>query len=65
MYDNYIGDSKFREIKSLISEYINGDGEYCGLSIEEISDRAYEYYVEGKLSSSQYDHVSGLIDDLI
>ncbi len=65
MYDNHIGDSKFREIKSLIGNYINCEGEYRGPSIEEINDRAYEYYVEGKLSSSQYDHVIGLIDDLM
>lgn len=65
MYDNHIGGSRFREIKSLIGSYINCDGEYHGLSIEEISDRAYQYYVEGELSSSQYDHVSGLIDDLM
>lgn len=64
MYDNYISDSKFKEIKSLIREYADYNEGYNGPSIEEIGDRAYQYYEEGQLSSSQYDYVSSLIDDL-
>ncbi len=47
MYDNHIGSSKFREIKSLIGSYINCDDEYHGLSIEEISDRAISIMWKG------------------
>ena len=64
MYDIYIDNSKFREIKSLIHEYADYGREYKGLSIEEIGNRAYQYYEEGRLSSSQYDYVSSLIEDL-
>lgn len=64
MYDNYKGNSKFREIKSLIHDYIDYGKDYHGLSIEQIGDRAYEYYEAGLISSSQYDYVSSLIEDL-
>ncbi len=64
MYDNHIGVSKFREIKSLIHNYADYDKEYHGLTLEQIGDRAYEYYEEGRLSSSQYDYLSSLIEDL-
>lgn len=64
MYDGYIDNSKFKEIKSLIHDYADYGDKYHGLSIEEISERAYQYYEEGKLSSSQYDYVSSLIEDL-
>lgn len=30
----------------------------------EIGERAYRYYEEGKISSSQYDYLSSLIEDL-
>lgn len=65
MYDNHIGESKFREIKSLIHDYSDYGQEYNGLSIEELSDRAYKYYEGGRLSDSQYDYLSSLIDDLL
>lgn len=64
MYDNHIGNSKFREIKSLIHDYADYGKEYNGLGIEEIDERAYQYYEEGRLSSSQYDYISSLIEDL-
>lgn len=64
MYDNYIDNTKFREIKSLIHDYTDYGEEYTGLSLEEISERAYEYFREGKLSSSQFDYASSLIEDL-
>lgn len=64
MYDNYIDNSKFCEIKSLLYDYTDSGEEYTGLSIEEISERAYEYFKEGKLSSSQFDYISSLIEDL-
>lgn len=64
MYDNHIGTARFGEIKSLIHDYSDYGEEYNGLSIDEIADRAYQYYEEGRLSDSQYDHLSSLIDDL-
>ena len=64
MYDSCINDSKFREIRSLIHDYTDYGKDYNGLSIEEIGDRAYDYYEAGLLSSSRYDYVSSLIDDL-
>ena len=64
MYNNYIGNTKFREIKSLIHDYTDYNDEYRGLSLEEISDRAYMYYEEGVISSSQYDYLCGLIEYL-
>lgn len=64
MYDNYIGKSKFREISALINDYIDYGKENNGMSIDEIADRTYQYYEEGRLSDSQYDYLSSLIDDL-
>lgn len=64
MYDNHIGKSKFIEIKSLIHDYTDYNDEYRGLSLEEISNRAYIYYEEGLISSSQYDYLCSLIEDL-
>lgn len=48
MYDSYIDNSKFREIKSLIHNYADYGDEYHGLSIKEISARVYQYYEEGR-----------------
>lgn len=64
MYDNYIGASRFHEIKSLIHDYMDYGKENNGLTIEEIGERAYEYYETGRLSSSQYDYLSSMIEDL-
>lgn len=43
MYDGYIDNSKFREIKSLIHDYDDHGNKYHRLSIEEINERAYQY----------------------
>ena len=64
MYDNYINDSKFREIKSLIHGYADYSEEYNGLTIEEIGERTYQYYTDGLISSSQYDYINNLIEEL-
>lgn len=64
MYDNYIGGSKFKEIRNLINDYIDWGENSTKLTLEEIGDKAYEYYEAGLLSSSQYDYLSGLIEDL-
>lgn len=64
MYDNYIGKSEFYELKSLIHQYTDYVDDYKGLTIEQIEERAYNYYTEGRLSSSQYDYICGLIEDL-
>lgn len=48
----------------MIHDYSDYGKEYNGLSIDEIADRAYQYYEEGRLSDSQYDYLSSLIDDL-
>ncbi len=37
---------------------------YNGMSIDEIADRTYQYYEESRLSGSQYDYLSSMIDDL-
>lgn len=65
MYDNFIGQSKFRELKSLINDYIDygQSKKYHGLSLDDIADKAYEYYLDGDISTSQYDYISSLIDD--
>ncbi|MDE6834736.1 MAG: hypothetical protein K2J39_10905 [Ruminococcus sp.] len=65
MYDNYIDKSKFNEIRSLIHDYMEYGKEYSGMSIDEISVRAYQYYEEGRLSDSQYDYLSSMIDDIL
>lgn len=53
MYDNHIGTAKFGEI-ILIPK----------TTIDEIADRAYQCYEEGRFSDSQYDYLSSLIDNL-
>ena len=63
MYDHFIGKSKFYEIKSLIQDYIDYGKEYNDLSLEEIGDRAFEYYQNGDMSSSQYDYLISMIED--
>ncbi len=64
MYDHHIGKNKFYEIKALIHGYMDYGKDYNGLSAEEISIRAHTYYESGELSSSQYDYVIALIEDL-
>lgn len=64
MYDNYINNSKFHEIRSLIHEYSDYSENYNGPTLENISEKAYMYFQDGKLSSSQYDNLCNLIDDL-
>ncbi len=44
----------FSELKGLIQDYLEGNTHF---SIEEIEDKAFEYYKKGKISASQYKHV--------
>jgi len=52
--------SRFREMLSLVEEYIEGS---TGLSLEEIEERCYEYYRDGELEPTGYDHIMGRLEE--
>lgn len=52
---------KHGELLSLIQELIE---EQTNINIDDIADRAYQYYCDGDLSPTEYDHIKGLLDEL-
>ena len=50
----YRGDSKYRELLSLINMYLE---EETNVEYEEIGDRIYEAYEDGEIEPTQYDHL--------
>ena len=61
MYDSYVDDDKFRFYKGILNEIYQGDSEE---NIDEITEKIQEDYEKGGLSSSQYDNLMSLIQDI-
>lgn len=61
MYDSHIVGGNFRYYKSILNELYQGYGEE---DIDEIVEKIQEDYEEGNLSSSQYDNLMSLVQDI-
>ena len=61
MYDSHIVDGNFRYYKGILNELYQGYGEE---DIDEIVENIQEDYEEGNLSSSQYDNLMSLVQDI-
>ena len=61
MYDSHIVDGNFRYYKGILNELYQGYGEE---DIDEIVEKIQEDYNEGNLSSSQYDNMMSLVQDI-
>lgn len=61
MYDSHIVGGNFRYYKGILNEMYQGYGEE---DIDEIVEKIQEDYEEGNLSSSQYDNLMSLVQDI-
>ena len=61
MYDSHIVGGNFRYYKGILNELYQGYGEE---DIDEIAEKIQEDYEEGNLSSSQYDNLMSLVQDI-
>lgn len=61
MYDSYIGNEAYNELKDKIERWINGDEPY--VDIEELVDSVDKDYQDGEISSTQYDHLMNILSD--
>lgn len=61
MYDSHVVCGKFRYYKDILNELYQGYGEE---DIDEIVEKIQEDYEEGNLSSSQYDNLMSLVQDI-
>ena len=61
MYDSHIVGGNFRYYKGIFNEMYQGYGEE---DIDEIVEKIQEDYEEGNLSSSQYDNLMSLVQDI-
>ena len=61
MYDSHIVGGNFRYYKGILNELYQG---YCEEDIDEIVEKIQEDYEEGNLSSSQYDNLMSLVQDI-
>ena len=61
MYDSHIVGGNFRYYKSILNELYQG---YSEEDIDEIVEKIQEDYDEGNLSSSQYDNLMSLVQDI-
>ena len=62
MYDSHINNGKFRFYKRILNEMYQGYG--GEEDIDEIAEKIQEDYEEGNLSSSQYDNLMSLVQDI-
>ena len=61
MYDSHIVGGNFRYYKGILNELYQG---YSEEDIDEIVEKIQEDYEEGNLSSSQYDNLMSLVQDI-
>ena len=61
MYDSHIVGGNFRYYKSILNELYQG---YSEEDIDEIVEKIQEDYEEGNLSSSQYDILMSIVQDI-
>ena len=62
MYDSHVNNGKFRFYKRILNEMYQGYG--GEEDIDEIVEKIQEDYEEGNLSSSQYDNLMSLVQDI-
>lgn len=62
MYDEYIGSGKFHAYRGDLSKIYQGED--VDYSIEEIEESIHNDYKAGNLSSSQYDNLMSLVQDI-
>ena len=62
MYDEYIGSDKFHAYRRALSGIYQGED--VEASIDEIEESIHSDYEQGKLSSSQYDNLMSLVQDI-
>ena len=62
MYDSHIVGGNFKYYKGILYELYQGYGEEE--DIDEIVEKIQEDYEEGNLSSSQYDNLMSLVQDI-
>ena len=63
MYDNYVDDDKFRYYRGVLNKIYQGFGDEEE-DLDVIIDRIQEDYERGELSSSQYDNLMSLVQDI-
>ena len=61
MYDSHIVGGNFRYYKGILNELYQGYGEE---DMDGIVEKIQEDYEEGNLSSSQYDNLMSLVQDI-
>ena len=61
MYDSHIVGGNFRYYKGILNELYQG---YSEEDIDEIVEKIQEDYEEGNLTSSQYDNLMSLVQDI-
>ena len=62
MYDEYISSDKFHAYRGPLSKLYQGED--VDYSIEEIEDSIHKDYEMGSLSSTQYDNLMSLVQDI-
>ena len=62
MYDSHVNNGKFRFYKRILNKMYQGYG--GEEDIDESAEKIQEDYEEGKLSSSQYDNLMSLVQDI-
>ena len=62
MYDNHIFCEEYNELKEYIVDIINGD--IVDYDIDELSDHIQELYDTGKMPATQYDELTGYLQDI-
>ena len=62
MYDSHIFCEEYGELKDYIVDILNGDVE--DYNVDEIADQIQELYDSGKMPASQYDELTGYLQDI-
>jgi len=59
MYDNHISRKKYRELKGLVCDIV--DGENLSITEDELIQRIEDAYDNDEISGTQYDHLMNLL----
>ncbi len=63
MYDGHIFSEEYNDLKDYIVDIMNGDID--DYDLEALVDHIYELYDLGQMSSTQYDELTGYIQDMM
>lgn len=61
MYDNFGGSSRYHQYRAMIKQIWNDE---LLMDADELSEKVYKSYCDGKLSAQQYDSLCDLICDV-